>query len=138
MIKLFRFLWLFLVVFISACGGGSESNVLLPDGVDVYDFYVEPSDVSVAVGDTKQLKVLGYAAEQKEFDITSSVTWSISDPLIASISDSGLVTAKAIGQTTGYALFNNTRKPFSVVVSDDSPLESLHLSPEYQNLISGS
>jgi uncharacterized protein YjdB len=57
------------------------------------------SPVSLAVGSTELFTALGTYSDGSTTDITSKVTWTSSDPNIATISSQGLVT----GVATGYA-----------------------------------
>ena len=60
-----------------------------PTGVDTLPFDISPIAFAVDQGATKQLKITGIAA--------SDVTWESSNPAIASVSPTGLVTGVAVG-----------------------------------------
>ncbi len=63
---------------------------------------VLPSDLSMKAGETKQLN---YSFNYPTYT-TPSITWNSSDPSIADISSTGLITAKNTGNVTIYAHSN--------------------------------
>lgn len=70
------------------------------------------------VGDTKQAKVMGtYTLMNEPIEITSGVTFTSSSPDVASVSATGLVTAKNIGTARIMAAFGGKSSDFLVVVN---------------------
>ena len=61
---------------------------------------VTPSNPSVGLGNTQPFIATGTYADTSTADLTSSVTWSLSDPTVASISAGGLATPIQTGTTT--------------------------------------
>jgi YVTN family beta-propeller protein len=57
-----------------------------------------PVNTNVLVGGTVQYKFTGHYSDGSSQDLTSSATFTSSDPLIAAISAGGLATGKAVGQ----------------------------------------
>ncbi|MCR4340286.1 MAG: Ig-like domain-containing protein [Gemmatimonadaceae bacterium] len=60
-----------------------------PTGIDVLPFDVSPISFAVDQGASKQMKITGIAM--------SDVTWESTNPAIASVSSTGLVTGVAVG-----------------------------------------
>jgi uncharacterized protein YjdB len=56
-------------------------------------------DVELAPGKTRQLKSIFRALDYTTQDITSTGTWTSSNPAVATVSASGLATAVALGKT---------------------------------------
>ncbi len=60
---------------------------------------VQPDPVTLAVGATSQLKAIATYTDASTQDVTSSVTFASINPQIATVSNAGLVSAAAAGQT---------------------------------------
>jgi hypothetical protein len=78
------------------------SDVLNP-GEEVVDLQLTPGDVTLTVGSSAYLTATGLNAEGLPVD--GDVTWTSSDPAVATISESGLATALAIGTASIEAEF---------------------------------
>ncbi len=61
---------------------------------------VSPTDPTLPVGATMRFTATAYYNDQTTGDITTEVSWSSSDPSVATIDSSGLATAVAVGTTT--------------------------------------
>jgi uncharacterized protein YjdB len=61
---------------------------------------VSPTTASLAVGATQQLAAQGTYSDSSTATLTTGVTWASSDPTIASVSATGLVTAVKAGSAT--------------------------------------
>jgi len=72
---------------------GEEGNVSCEDGVDVI-----PRDAQTAVGGTVQFTAL--CGPNGQDDATRQVSWTSSDPSIATIDDQGVATGVAEGETS--------------------------------------
>ena len=80
-------------------GATSGSTVLYVTSSALVSISVTPSNPSVGLGDTQQFIATGTYADSSTADLTTSVTWSLSDPTVASISIGGLVTGNETGTT---------------------------------------
>src|SRR6202046_608476 len=87
---------LFLSVFLASCGGG----FFIPPSLSTT--YINPASATIATSKTIQLAVHGmYSDGSKQEDKGNSVTWSSSDPTIATFSSpGGLVTGASAGSAT--------------------------------------
>ena len=61
---------------------------------------ISPAAPVVSLGGTQQLSAVGVLSDKSTQDLTSTVTWSSSDPTIADVSSTGLATPKSLGTTT--------------------------------------
>src|SRR5262245_30399908 len=98
---------------LSGCGGGSvdAGDVLVVAQVDI-----TPPDLSLVTGTTRQLQ----ATPKTSSGITvpnRPVTWSSDDPGIASVSNSGLVTAVGNGSTHIKATVDGVHGDITVAVT---------------------
>ena len=76
-----------------ARGGAGNDPVLL-------SITVAPADASIFPDRTQQFIAVGNCSNGRTHDLTKKVTWSSSVPGVATISEEGLVSAVAAGQTT--------------------------------------
>ncbi len=66
----------------------------------VVSLAVSPIGPTILVGTTLQLAANATLTDETVADLAASVTWTSSDPAIASVSENGLVTARAVGTAT--------------------------------------
>lgn len=82
---------------------------------------VTPASASVGVGDSQQFTATGTYSDGTTPDITNQVTWSTFDPSIATISNSGLATGVATGNTSVTAALGSIEGSASLSVTDSPP-----------------
>jgi hypothetical protein len=107
--------------------GGSQGNatsegILVQVGQPVRSVLIQPSPISVKAGATVQLSAV--AVDQYGGRATRPATWASLNPAIATVSATGLVTGKALGQTTISARINGITGTAPVTVG----LSSLFIS----------
>jgi uncharacterized protein YjdB len=73
-----------------------------------------PRQVAVEIGTTERIRVQARDTQGRE--LNEAATWSSSDPAVASVDDSGLVTAHAAGTVTIAAIIGATASMVSVEV----------------------
>ncbi|NRQ57302.1 Ig-like domain-containing protein, partial [Brevibacillus sp. HD1.4A] len=61
---------------------------------------VRPESVSVKKGATQQLEVKATYSDNKVTDVTSQASYQVAQPVIATVSATGLITGAAVGSTT--------------------------------------
>lgn len=87
---------------LTGCGsggsGGSQNPSINPDPAIITTINVTPATASVVAGKTSQLSVEAF--DQNGRPISASINWSSSDTAIATVSNSGLVTAMSAGKAT--------------------------------------
>lgn len=96
-------------------GVASSVNVtVIP--AQVVSLAVSPTDPTILVGTTLQLRADGTLTDETLSELTTGVTWSSSDEAIATVSQSGVVTAIAIGIATVTAVDPVSGETASTVV----------------------
>lgn len=87
---------LFLSVFLASCGGGFFIHPTLSTT------YINPASATIATSKTVQLAVHGIYSDGNQQEVNgNSVTWSSSDPAVATVSSpGGLVTGASAGNAT--------------------------------------
>ena len=98
----------FSLVLFAACSGGEES-------IAATKVTLDQTAVSLMVGETVQLN-----ATVEPENSTDSVSWTTSDNAVATVSDSGLVTAIAGGQATITASAGSAKEECTVTVAEVS------------------
>jgi uncharacterized protein YjdB len=103
------------------------------DSVTAYVFgptpiVITPSNPNCPAGMTLQLTATGTYSDGSTRDITDSVTWSVADPMIATVSASGLLTCLAPGSTALTATDGGISATANVTVGPPA-LVSIAVSP---------
>ena len=119
-----RFFVLALVVdfILAGCGGGHSTKAITQTGDSTptlvsISVTSAGSAASVPVGATLQLTAQGKYSDGSTSDLTSQVTWKLSDFSLASVSSSGLITAKKSGALTAIATKETVSGILSVSVA---------------------
>jgi len=97
---------------------------------------VTAPNASVASGATEQLTATGVYSDNSTQVLTSQVTWQSSDPTIAAVSESGMLTGLKAGNVTVTATLNSLSGTADVAVSGPS-LASITVSPVVFSIASG-
>ena len=100
-----------LVVSLTTCAGPLALNGIV----------ITPANPHIPVGVTQQFTATGYYNDQTRYDITTQVTWSSSDPSVATVNSSGLATAIAAGTATITAT-STTPSSYSISGSSGSTI----------------
>jgi 6-phosphogluconolactonase len=85
-------LWLLLFGSVAGCTGQQSPTLL--------SIAVTPASPSIAQGLTQDMKAIGTLSGNSTQDVTSLATWSSSNQSVATITASGLATAKGVGSAT--------------------------------------
>jgi len=101
---------------------------------------ITPDNPSLPIGTTAQLVATGTYSDASVVDISSSVTWSIDDPTIATVSNAllnpGLVTAGSLGTAKAHATLGMVSGTTTLTVTA-AKLISLLVTPADSNLPAG-
>jgi hypothetical protein len=129
------FFALLLSAFITGCGcgGGDNPPVLM-------SLEVSPANPSIALGTAQQFKATGVFSDSTSQDMTESVTWSLSDGEIASISNDagsrGLAHSLSVGTTEVKAASGSVSGSTSLTVTA-ATLVSIDVTPKNPTLATG-
>ena len=87
-----------------SCGGSSPAaQVVPPVNKTVTAVAINPTNVTIPVGGTQQFTAIATYSDSSTSDVTPSVTWSSSNPSVASITASGTGAGVATGVAGGSA-----------------------------------
>jgi uncharacterized protein YjdB len=107
----------------------------IPDPVVLTSISVSPSSVNLDEGDTQQLTVKARYSDGSSKTKTSSASYSSNNTNVATVSSSGMITAKNAGSATVTVRYGGYTRYVSVNV--DPVLTSISVSPSSVNLDEG-
>ncbi|TNI15051.1 Ig-like domain-containing protein [Aeromonas veronii] len=147
-----RFMLLFVTSILTACGGpageagGNDENkdpsVERPE-LHKIDIIPSPiltrgiSSLSLAKGNSQPFIAIGHHTDGSTLDISDSVTWSLSDESVATISDDGLLTGVSAGTITVTATKDNITSNQVEVTITDAVITALQVSPAAISVVTG-
>ena len=140
--RLLMFLAVALAMVVAGCGSGPE----VPEGTatvsealaaTVTTIAVTPVTASVPATIQQQFKATATYSNGKTKNLTTEVTWSVSDATIASIDATGLATGVAAGTVTVTATFANGIAGTASLVVTNATLASIALAPKTKQLAVG-
>jgi uncharacterized protein YjdB len=109
-------------------GGVTGSASLTVTSATLVSIAVSPANSSMAVGTTKQFTAIGAFSDSSTQDITSTVTWTSSSAVSATIDTQGLVSSLAPGSITIKAIFGSVSGSTPLTVST-AHLVSITINP---------
>ena len=102
---------------------------------------VTPPSPSAAKGTTAQFRATGVFSDHSTQDLTSQVTWSSSDPAVATISSAagstGLALARDVGSTHISAALNGVASPDASLTVTAATLASIQVTPPSPSIPNG-
>jgi len=134
MTKFLRCFPLIVLAVLAGCGGGSittNSGGSHP-AVVLQSIRVGMSNPSLPAGATGQLTATGSYSDGSSQDLTTSATWSSSNPAVATVSSTGLATGKSNGSATITAASGSVTgaAPITVTIA----LVSISVSPAVRTI----
>ena len=87
--------------------GTSDSTTLTVTAAALLSISITPANPTLPLGTTQQFTASGTYTDGVDYNITTQVSWSSSDPSVATVSDSGLATAVAAGTATVTATYDS-------------------------------
>ena len=112
----------------AACGGGSSSSNPNPGPTPVVNsISLTPTGPSINVGSTKQFTATAGYSDLSSKNVTTSATWSSSDPTVARI-QSGLASGMAPGNVNITASFSGVSAVTTLNVIGSGTLSSFSIS----------
>jgi trimeric autotransporter adhesin len=100
--------------FLAGCGANGTNN---GGQASLFSIQVTPKNATVAAGLTEQFRATGTYSDKSTKDVTGTVAWSTSNTSIATISASGLATAKTQGSSSVTATLDGLNGSTSFTVS---------------------
>lgn len=85
-----------LVYLESGCSSGAGNSAASVPST-LISITVTPTDPGIAIGKMQQFIAMGTYSDSSTRDLTSSATWTSSDPIVATVNPAGLVSSRAIG-----------------------------------------
>ncbi len=108
---------------ISASLSNKTASARLTVKRELVSLAITPDGATVMEGQSRQFKVLANFSDKTTKDVTSTVKWHISDPLIAVVNGSGLVTGKSEAGTASItASFHQKTASGTVTVIKPAPV----------------
>ncbi len=98
---------------------------------------VTPTNPSLALGLTQQLTATGTFSDASTQDLTTQVTWTSSDPTIATIASTGLATAVAIGGPATITATNGAVSGTTTLTITAAVLVSIAVTPANPEILPG-
>jgi len=118
------FIFSFTALLLLGCGGGGSDPAVQTPSFRSLD--ITTVDSSLKISEKFQLIVTGTYSDGSSKNLTSSVTWSVSDSTVLDVSNTGLITALAGGISNVSAAFEGQSIERSISVK---ALTSLNISP---------
>src|SRR5215831_5118471 len=117
-------------------GSTSGSTMLTVTAAQLVSIAVTPGNASVPLGTLQQYTATGTYTDNSTKDLTASVTWSSSATGIATISSSGLLTARGLGSSTIQATSGSISGSTSVTINTANVV-SVSLQPANATIANG-
>jgi trimeric autotransporter adhesin len=110
---------------VAGCGGNGSNNG--SNGPTLQSISVTASSANIVVNQTVQMTATGTYSDKTTKDLTTSVSWSSSSTSIATISASGILTAKSNGTASITATMNSVSGSSQVTIT--AALVSIAITP---------
>ena len=117
-------------------GGVSGSTTLMVTSVSAVSVVVSPTNVSLPLGLTQQFTAKATFSDGTTQDVTGTATWNSSSTSIASITTSGLATARNVGNTNISASFGGVSNSTPLAVNAAN-LNSISIQPANGSIAQG-
>jgi len=108
--------------------GVTGSTLVTVTGATLSSVVVNPPSASIARGTNQQFRLVGTFSDNSTQDLTSSATWTVSPPTLASINDLGLATATTVGTGTVTGAFGGRSANANLTVTA-ATLRSITVTP---------
>lgn len=122
----------------ASSGAMSNSTALTVTNAALISVAVNPVNQSLVVGGTQQFTATGTYSDGSTQDLTASAIWNSSNPVVASVSASGLASGLAIGTTTINAADLSVSGSTTLTVTVSPPsLQSISVAPASPSIAMG-
>jgi uncharacterized repeat protein (TIGR03803 family) len=120
------------MLLLDACNSNSNTA----PAVSLVFISVGSPDGAMAAGMTQQMTATGVYSDGSKQDLSSSVTWSSSKPAVASVSATGVATARVAGSTT-ISVSDNEISGSTTLTVTSAMLVSIGITPAISSLANG-
>jgi hypothetical protein len=135
--KIYALFFSLSLVLFSCGGGGGGGNANTNDtNVVLQPVAITPTNPRIAIGTTLQCIATGISSHHTAKDLTTQIIWSSSNPDVATIDSSGLVTATSVGTTTITATDGTTTASTKLTVTA-ATLQSISVTPTNPTIAKG-
>ncbi|MGL5949091.1 MAG: Ig-like domain-containing protein [Aeromonas sp.] len=110
-----------------------SAEVTVTDGI-LQSVSISPKHVTLPIAAQHSFTATAHYSDGSEFEVSNSAMWSVADPLIASVTGSGRVTALSTGNTTIYAMRDGKVTEAATVSVTDAQIKSIRISPAGSSL----
>ena len=135
-----RALLVSLLLTLLGCGGGAQSSSPAPHpapaAASLTSITVTPPSAQLPEGATQQFTATGQYSDGSTRDLSTSVTWVSSAPLVVGIAGSGMAWASQVGTAEVTASEGSVHGAASLIVSV-APLISISITPSTPSLPAG-
>jgi uncharacterized protein YjdB len=97
---------------------------------------VDPADPEITLGTTQSLTATGTYGDGTTEDLTTKVSWTSTNPDVATVDDNGVVTTVSKGSATIRATLDNIQGSTAITVIDPA-LVSIQVAPQTIDLLEG-
>ncbi len=110
----------------------ASTGTITGSSATISSLALSPTTVSIAAGATQQMTATETLSDGTTQDVSSSVTWTVVDTSIATVSPTGLATGIAAGATQVQATYSGQSATATITVSSAPPatLVSVSISPD--------
>jgi hypothetical protein len=123
-----------LVIPNTGCGGSSPS---VPPPKILKSISVAPSTANIPAGATQQFTATGTYSDGSTANLSSTASWNVATPAVATINSNGLTTGVAAGSSTVSASLSGIGGNASLNVTANVTLASLSVTPSTANITAG-
>jgi hypothetical protein len=117
---------------------GTATLTITPAAASLSSISVTPATASLAAGASQQFTATGNYSDGSTANLTSSVTWTSSDPSVSTINAAGLATGIAAGSATITATLNSVTGTASLTVTAAvATLTSIAVTPANPTFTAG-
>ncbi len=121
---------------VATSGAVQGSASLIVTNATIASITINPSNANIPLGTTQAFSALGTFSDNSIQDITNTTTWNSLNNAIASITISGIATARKVGTVSITATFGSVTQPTSLTVNLTN-LTSISIQPGNLTLAEG-
>jgi hypothetical protein len=121
-----------MVVALSGCGGGSDSSDTPPSG-GVEALVILPKNATLPIGVNIQYRALAGSTDGNAKNVTAEAQWASSNPQVASVNESGIVTTVGEGSAVISASYGGKTANAEVTVKKETTSQLIAIELKFKN-----